>query len=134
MMAYSWLSFGPMFYAIGGTLEWVAAIDNILICSIQNEVQDSYYGNQTFIANTWKPASNYFYLDLLWTYGWWWYAIVLDILTGFTWEVVQIPVNIFYMLTYAANTALWIDGIRNRDCYNMSGYLLFEKRWETGCL
>ena len=38
MLAYSWISFGGMFYARGATYDWYYAIDKILICAIQNDV------------------------------------------------------------------------------------------------
>ena len=102
-MAYSWISFGPLFYVHEErTEDYLYAIDMLItICAFENDLQDvSYYGNKTFIDNTWRPAYNYFY-DMLYNYGWWWYVIVLDLCTGGLWEIVQLPINIGFMLSYA---------------------------------
>ena len=56
MLAYSWISFGALFYTEGATYTYVYSIHDIIDCAISNDVQDSYYANRTFFDYTWKRA------------------------------------------------------------------------------
>ena len=116
MMAYSWISFGGLFYSMGPTMEYLNAIDSILICAVQNDLQEvSYYGNTRYIDNTWKPTKPYLY-GMLYDYSWWWYVIIFDLLTAGLWEIFQIPANIVTMVSLAATTDYWVRGLRKRSC------------------
>jgi hypothetical protein len=133
MMNYSWFSWLALFYSVGPARAYVTSIDNILICAMQNDVQDSYYGNKTFIENTWYPAKKYFNEELFYTYDFYWLVIGLDLITAYSWEIIQIPININFMIDFNGKTAGWIDGLRRRDCYSMFGYKIMA-RFENGCL
>ena len=135
MLAYSWISFGLLIYAHQVRTElYLYAINDILICGVENDIQElSYYGNKKFIDNTWRPAYNYF-IDMLSGYGWWFYPIILDLLTGGLWEIVQIPINIGFMLSTAVQSDGFIKGIRERSCYTSDGNLVgYGRVWEHNC-
>jgi len=87
MMYYSWFSGLGYIYSLGTSRTRVQRIHDILVCAISNEVDYSYYGNRTFLDNTWKPAKNYFEYSLFATYDWYVLIFFVDFFTAGAWEV-----------------------------------------------